>query len=281
MTKRRLFGRVAILVVGAAYALAGCAEDDTADDASNAGGAGMPDAGSGGSAGSRAGNGGSAGTRGGTGGSAGSRAGSGGKANAGAPGAGTSGDGSGGGSGENTGATGGTSGTSNEGGAPSGTSGASGDGSAGSAGSSGSPSTACDDPGLVWRTANKTNYTSYPDPNSEECIEYNGCMWAGQFAACDEKKPENWVAAHDIVAAFPDFDDLELHDLCLRKGTKTLVVTVLDTCGDGDCDGCCTRNQGSADQLIDIESYTNERWGVPDGPIEWADLGPTRGSGCD
>src|SRR6478752_3574359 len=158
--------------------------------------------------------------------------------------------------------TGGTT-NSSEGGAP---------------GSSDSP---CDDPGLVWKSANKTNYESYPDPGSEECIEFNGCTWAGQFAGCDDKKPEAWVKAHDIVAAFPDFTALELHDLCLRKGSKTIVVTVLDTCGDSDCDGCCTENQGDADQLIDVEKYTNQRWGVADGRIEWADLGPTRGSGCD
>jgi hypothetical protein len=139
----------------------------------------------------------------------------------------------------------------------------------------------CDDPNLVWKSANKTNYTSYPDPGSEECIEFNGCTWEGLFAACDDKKSEAWVSEHDIVAAFPDFEDLELHDLCLRKGSKTIVVTVLDTCADSDCDGCCTENQGNADQLIDLESYTNERWGVPDGPIEWADLGPTSGAGCD
>lgn len=150
-------------------------------------------------------------------------------------------------------------------------------------GTGGSPSATgdCDDPSLVWKSANKTNYTSYPDPGSEECIEFNGCTWEGLFAACDEKKSEAWVSEHDIVAAFPDFEDLELHDLCLRKGSKTIVVTVLDTCADSDCDGCCSENQGDADQLIDLESYTNERWGVPDGPIEWADLGPTSGAGCD
>ena len=104
---------------------------------------------------------------------------------------------------------------------------------------------------------------------------------AGEFAACDGKKTEAWVAEHDIVAAFPDFQSLKLHDLCLRSGTKTLVVTVVDTCGDNDCSGCCTKNKGNADELIDIESYTNERWGVDDGPIEWADLGPTRTAGCD
>ena len=151
---------------------------------------------------------------------------------------------------------------------------------AGRASSDGGAGTRCDDSSLVWRSANKTNYTSYPDPGSEECVKYNGCMWAGQFAACDAKQSEAWVSEHDIVAAFPDFDALKLHDLCLRRGTKTIVVTVLDTCGDDDCGGCCTQNRGSADELIDVESYTDARWGVPDGPIEWADLGPTATGGC-
>jgi hypothetical protein len=182
----------------------------------------------------------------------------------------------------NTGGSSGASGTSGNASGSSGVSGAGGNasGSSGVGGEAGAPD-ACSDPALVWRTANKTNYTSYPDPGSEECIEYNGCMWAGQFAACNGVKSEEWVAAHDIVAAFPSFDELELHDLCLRQGSKTMVVTVLDTCGDADCDGCCTENQGSAEQLIDLESYTNARWGVPDGAIEWADLGPTSGDGCD
>jgi hypothetical protein len=139
----------------------------------------------------------------------------------------------------------------------------------------------CDDPSLTWHSANKTNYESYPDPGSEECIEFNGCEWEGQFAGCDDKRPEAWVAAHNIVAAFPDFDDLALHDLCLRRGESSIVVTVLDTCGDSDCDGCCSENQGDSEQLIDLEKYTNERWGEPDGPIEWADLGPNQGDGCE
>jgi hypothetical protein len=155
-----------------------------------------------------------------------------------------------------------------------------GGGTSGTSGAGGSGSR-CDDPKLVWSSANKTSYESYPNPGSPECIEFNGCTWEGQFAACDDKKPESWVMAHDIVAAFPGFETLALHDLCLRKGTKTLVVTVLDTCGDSDCDGCCTENRGDAAQLIDVEKYTNQRWGVADGRIEWADLGPTRGDGCE
>src|SRR5690606_3063977 len=65
------------------------------------------------------------------------------------------------------------------------------------------PNGRCDDPSLVWKTGRKTTYTSYPDPDSEECIVYNGCMWAGQFAHCDGTFPESWVAEHDIAAVFP------------------------------------------------------------------------------
>jgi hypothetical protein len=145
----------------------------------------------------------------------------------------------------------------------------------------GAVSAGCDAPGLTWKTANKTWYTSYPDPGSEECIKYSGCMYAGQFSACDDTKPEAWVSAHNIVAAFPDFASLQLHDLCLKSSDKTIVVTVLDTCGDADCGGCCTQNQGDADELIDVESYTNDRWGVEDGQIQWADLGATKSDGCN
>jgi hypothetical protein len=143
------------------------------------------------------------------------------------------------------------------------------------------PPVSCDTPGLTWKTARKTWYESYPDPGSEECVKYNGCKWAGQFAGCQGKKPEAWVKERNIAAAFPNFQELALHDLCLKSGDQTIVVTVLDTCGDADCDGCCTQNKGSADALIDLEKYTNERWGVADGPITWADLGPTRGAGCE
>jgi hypothetical protein len=142
------------------------------------------------------------------------------------------------------------------------------------------PGGGCDTPGLVWKTAAKTEYTSFPEPGSVECIDYSGCDYMGMFAACPNTATEAWVAGHNIVAAFPDFASLKLHDLCLKSGTKTIVVTVIDTCGDSDCDGCCTKNKGSADQLIDLESYTAKRFGVPDGRIEWADLGPTQGKAC-
>ena len=161
-----------------------------------------------------------------------------------------------------------------------GTSGASA-GSSGNAAGGAAPGSGCDQPGLVWKTANKTNYTSYPEPGSDECLKFSGCLYEGLFAACAQKRSLEWVESHNIVAAFPDLKTLELHDLCLKSGKKTIVVTVYDTCGDSDCDGCCTQNKGNKDELIDIESFTDARWGVPDGAIEWADLGPTTGSGCD
>ncbi len=131
----------------------------------------------------------------------------------------------------------------------------------------------CGDASLVWKTGVKTTYTSWPAPGSEECVEYNGCEWAGYFAHCTDQKSEDWVAAHNIAAVFPD-EGLERHDLCIRSGDRVMVVSAIDTCGDSDCDGCCTRNRGGADALIDLESYTNARWGLPDGSLEWADLGP-------
>ncbi len=138
-----------------------------------------------------------------------------------------------------------------------------------------------DTPGLVWNTANSTNYESYPDPNSEECIKYSGCKYQGLFQVCgDVVKPEAWVASHNIVAFFP-LDNMGSRDLCLKSGSKSIRVTVLDTCADSDCNGCCTQNKGNAAALIDLEKYTYQRLGVPDGSIQWADMGPTVTGGCD
>jgi hypothetical protein len=160
-----------------------------------------------------------------------------------------------------------------------GTGGSTGTGGAPGAGGSGG-GLDCNSPGLAWKTANKTWYTSYPAPGSEECITYSGCMYEGMFNVCgDMRKTKEWVMAHNIVSFFP-LGKMGLHDLCLKSGTKTIRVTVYDTCGDSDCNGCCTENKGSADALIDLESYTNKRFGVEDGRIQWADLGPTITKGC-
>jgi hypothetical protein len=124
----------------------------------------------------------------------------------------------------------------------------------------------------TWRQANLTNFTSYPDPNSEECIKYNGCTWAGQFAFVDGKQPESWVMSHNIAAVHSkDAAIYKLKTLRLRQGTKTIDVVVYDMCSDSDCDGCCTTNAnaGGIGFLIDIEKYTMQRFGTGEGVVDW------------
>lgn len=207
---------------------------------------------------------------------------------------GTGGTFSGGTSGSSGGASGGlTSGGS--GGSPSGSGGVSegdggqasgGVGAASGSGGSGDGEvdpafdTSIDSSTLTFAWANATNYTSYPDPGSDECVIYNGCEWAGYFAAVDGQQTEEWVEAHNIVAMFSAgddnaaFDTYQLKRLRLRKNGEEVDVRVYDTCGDSDCDGCCTQNatQNGYSTLIDLESYTYARFGQGDGPIEWACL---------
>jgi hypothetical protein len=124
----------------------------------------------------------------------------------------------------------------------------------------------------VWQKANLTNFTSYPDPGSDECITYNGCMWAGQFAFVSGKQPESWVMANNIAAIHEkDTPTYKLKTLRLRQGTKMIDVKVYDMCSDSDCGGCCTQNakQRGLNFLIDIEKYTMQRFGSGDGIVEW------------
>ncbi|WP_437751599.1 hypothetical protein [Sorangium sp. So ce1389] len=125
--------------------------------------------------------------------------------------------------------------------------------------------------GVVWQTASLTEFESYPDPGSEECIEYNGCTWAGQFAALDGKQPESWVRENNIAAVHSkDFERYKLKTLRLRKDGKEIDVKVYDMCSDSDCSGCCTRNAQPSGNLIDLEKYTAQRFGVSaSGQVEW------------
>lgn len=130
--------------------------------------------------------------------------------------------------------------------------------------------------GLPWRKARLTWYTSYPDPNSEECIKYNGCTWAGQFAALG-KKPESWVAANNLIAVHSrDFNTYKLKTFRLKYKEWQIDAQVVDMCSDSDCNGCCTQNANTGGGfLIDLESYGVKRFGLDDGQIEWACLNCT------
>jgi hypothetical protein len=143
----------------------------------------------------------------------------------------------------------------------------------GSGGSAGAAAAGGSDANLSWKQASLTNFTSYPDPGSDECVKYNGCMWAGQFAAVDGKQTEAWVKAHNIVAVHSkDFATYELKTLRLRKDGHEIDVRVYDECADSDCSGCCTENAKPSGFLIDVEKYTAQRFGVGDGQVDWACL---------
>ena len=134
-----------------------------------------------------------------------------------------------------------------------------------------SSSTAAD---TVWHQANLTWYTSWPEPDSEECIEYNGCTWAGYFAGVEGQMTEEWVSQHNIIAVHEkDWDQFKLKTFRLRMNGSTIDAVVYDMCSDSDCDGCCTENAGEIGFLIDIEKYTRERFdGNGDGVVEWTCL---------
>jgi hypothetical protein len=126
----------------------------------------------------------------------------------------------------------------------------------------------------VWHQANLTWYTSWPEPGSEECFEYNGCTWAGYFAGVEGQMTEEWVSQHNIIAVHEkDWEKYQLKTFRLRMNGSTIDAVVYDMCSDSDCDGCCTENAGEIGFLIDIEKYTRERFdGNGDGVVEWTCL---------
>lgn len=114
-----------------------------------------------------------------------------------------------------------------------------------------------------WQQANLTWFSSYPEPGSNECHDYNGCEWAGKFAGVSSTQSETWVAAHNIAAVHEDFYDEYKGKWLVIRDQETghnIKAQVLDMCSDSDCDGCCTRNMKETGFLIDLEKYTAERF---------------------
>lgn len=125
-------------------------------------------------------------------------------------------------------------------------------------------------PNSEWKNADLTNYESYPDPNSAECINYNGCLWSGYFAYVSGKQPESWVKANNIIAVHSkDGFKYKLKTFRLKQGNKQIDAKVYDMCSDSDCNGCCTKNSKNTGFLIDIEKYTKQRFGSGSGIVQW------------
>lgn len=127
-----------------------------------------------------------------------------------------------------------------------------------------------------WKKAQLTTYTSYPpcckgspayDPKAskEECSDYSGCKYQGEFAAIG-KKPFDWVKKKNIVAFYDDSDKKGAHfnkkygghKIKLKKNGKVFEAIIADTCGNSDCDNCCSKNSKGG-FLVDMEYWTAER----------------------
>ena len=142
---------------------------------------------------------------------------------------------------------------------------------------SSSSTTAAAPADTVWNKAYLTWYISWPDPGSEECVKYNGCEWAGYFAGINGQQTEQWVSEHNIISIHEkDWDKYNGKTFRLRQNGHIIDAVVYDKCADSDCEGCCTQNAGNLGFLIDIESYTCEKFSGSkegcDGIVEWTCL---------
>uniref|UniRef100_A0A7S1B7J5 Cellulase n=1 Tax=Corethron hystrix TaxID=216773 RepID=A0A7S1B7J5_9STRA len=124
-----------------------------------------------------------------------------------------------------------------------------------------------------WNSASWTWYHSYapccPDsPNYDpeypttECDLYSACKYTGSFAYAG-KRDYDWVGQNDIIAFFSTNGDnasYENKKIKIKAKSQTVTAWVLDTCGDNDCNGCCTKNSQPSGYLVDMESHTVERY---------------------
>lgn len=159
-----------------------------------------------------------------------------------------------------------------------------------------------------FRSGYATYYHSYPPccknaPNydsrasQDECTDYSGCKYMGEFAGVKGKLPIDQVKKRNIVAFFDDkyqrnakqnqtwwSANVKGKKLEVRNPStgKTMIVEALDTCGNYDCRsegkyGCCTENALKGDGvLIDFEINTSKRFweGAPrNGKIQWRWIG--------
>jgi hypothetical protein len=120
-----------------------------------------------------------------------------------------------------------------------------------------------------WTQASFTTYTSYApccrdspnyDPSADrtECDVYSACKYTGQFAYI-EPKSFNWVKSNNIIAFFSsNGDNSSFANKRIRISSlgTTVEALVADTCGDNDCNGCCSANAEPSGYLVDMEYWT-------------------------
>jgi len=99
--------------------------------------------------------------------------------------------------------------------------------------------------------------------SNDECKNYSGCKYGGDFSHVEHKSPK-YVRDNNIIAFYVNpakhagenngqYADKKIK---LTHGTKTFTVKAIDTCADSDCSNCCSRNAGDAGYLVDLEHYS-------------------------
>lgn len=123
-----------------------------------------------------------------------------------------------------------------------------------------------------------TSYTSFaeccPDnanydssASTDECDYYNACAYPGVFANVPRMTFEE-VKSTNIVAFFATQNNDFYKNKIIRvlkdpsgntstESPNTVDSLIADTCGDSDCNGCCTSNASEAGGfLVDMEYWT-------------------------
>jgi hypothetical protein len=120
-----------------------------------------------------------------------------------------------------------------------------------------------------WTPASWTTFTSYAlccegtpyydsSADKTECEEYNACSYPGDFAYIGHKS-YNFVESNNLISFYSTHGDNSSYGnqriRIAARGT-TVEAIVADTCGDSDCNGCCTENASPSGYLVDMEYHT-------------------------
>lgn len=153
--------------------------------------------------------------------------------------------------------------------------------------------------GGSWKKGYATWYNSYPacckdspnyDPkaSTSECSHYSGCKYMGKFAGYKGTMSYADVKKKNIVAFYDDHHqngskksasswwnaNAKNKSIQIKNPStgKIMDVEVLDTCGNHDCNNCCSKNsKKGGGYLLDLEGNTATRfWGSQkNGELEW------------
>ena len=103
---------------------------------------------------------------------------------------------------------------------------------------------------------NNPNYD--PNANRSECTDFSACQYPGEFAYIPHQTFQQ-VQSKSLVAFFTRNGSNGSYGgktIQIMAGGKVITAQIADTCGDSDCNGCCTQNAQPSGNLIDMEYWT-------------------------